>query len=97
MNCVNLTGRIASLKTFEKCTFITVATPQKNNYKEADFVDCVAFGTTGGFIEKYFEIGQFIEIAGHITKTEHNGEYRTKVVIDNASFCGEMRPPKVPA
>ena len=91
MNSVNLTGRIAALKQCEKCLFVTVATAQKKNYSEADFIDCVAFKHTSDFISRNFSKGQFIEIQGYLTKASHNGQYNIRVVIDSANFCGEKR------
>lgn len=33
---------------------------------EADFINCVAFGKTGEFAEKYFKKGQLVAITGRL-------------------------------
>lgn len=89
MNNVNLTGRIASIKELENCTFITIAAGRPFHHgNNVEFVDCVAFSNNAKFINKYFEKGKPIEIQGYISKTEHLGEFITKVVIDNVAFSG---------
>ncbi len=56
-----------------------------------DFINCIAFGKTAEFIEKYFSKGMRIGIAGHIqtgSYTNNNGQkiYTTDVVVDEAEF-----------
>lgn len=56
-----------------------------------DFINCIAFGKTAEFIEKYFSKGMRIGIAGHIqtgSYTDNNGgkKYFVDVVADEAEF-----------
>lgn len=58
---------------------------------EADFFNCVSFGKTAEFIERYFRKGNRILVSGRIQNdnyTNKNGEkvYSVKVMIDEAEF-----------
>lgn len=59
--------------------------------QDADFPNCVAFGKTGEFIEKYFSKGMKIEVYGRIqtgSYTNNDGQkvYTTDVVVEEAYF-----------
>ena len=61
----------------------------------ADFINCVAFGKTAEFIEKYFSKGMKIEITGRIqtgsyTNQDGNKVYTTDVVTEQIGF-GESK------
>lgn len=58
---------------------------------DADFPNCVAFGKTAEFIEKYFHKGMAIGITGRIqtgsfTNKDGVKVYTTDVVVDEAEF-----------
>lgn len=60
---------------------------------EADFINCVAFGKTSEFIEKYFGKGSQIAIGGHIQTGSYTNKdgvkvYTTDVIADEAEFVG---------
>lgn len=62
----------------------------EGNY-DADFINCVAFGKTGEFIEKYFKKGMAIGVTGRIqtgSYTNKDGQkvYTTDVVVEEAEF-----------
>lgn len=62
----------------------------EGNY-DADFINCVAFGKTGEFIEKYFKKGMAIGLTGRIqsgsyTNKEGQKVYTTDVVVEEAEF-----------
>ena len=79
-----------------------------NGNKETDFINCVAWRTTGEFISKYFAKGAMISVIGRLqmrSYTDKNGNDRTvaEVVVDKAYFCGGKekerdtdKPPKKP-
>lgn len=57
----------------------------------ADFPNCVAFGKTAEFIEKYFKQGMRIGIVGRIQTGSYinqdgNKVYTTDVVVENCEF-----------
>ncbi len=58
---------------------------------DADFINCIAFGKTGEFINKYFSKGKMIGIVGNIRTnswTDQSGQkrYSTEVYIEEAEF-----------
>lgn len=62
----------------------------EGNY-DADFINCVAFGKTAEFIEKYFKKGMAIGITGRIqtgsyTNKDNVKVYTTDVVVEEAEF-----------
>lgn len=62
----------------------------EGNY-DADFINCVAFGKSGEFIEKYFKKGMAIGISGRIQTGSYTNKdgvkvYTTDVVVEEAEF-----------
>ena len=61
---------------------------------EADFINCVAFGKTGEFAEKYFKKGQLVAITGRlqVRSWDKDGErrYATEVIIEE-QHCAESK------
>lgn len=62
----------------------------EGNY-DADFINCVAFGRSGEFIEKYFKKGMAIGISGRIQTGNYTNKdgvkvYTTDVVVEEAEF-----------
>ena len=63
-----------------------------NDGQSADFINCVAFGKTGEFAEKYFRKGTKILITGRIqtgsyTNREGQKVYTTDVVVEDQEFA----------
>lgn len=63
-----------------------------NDGQSADFINCVAFGKTGEFAEKYFRKGTKILISGRIqtgSYTNKDGQrvYTTDVVVEEQEFA----------
>lgn len=64
----------------------------EGNY-DADFINCVSFGKTAEFIEKYFRKGDMIAVVGRIqtgsyTNKDNQKVYTTDVVVDEVEFAG---------
>ena len=64
---------------------------KKENEPEADFINCVAFGKTAEFIEKFFKKGMAIGINGRIQTGSYTNKdgvkvYTTDIAVDNAEF-----------
>lgn len=62
----------------------------EGNY-DADFHNCVAFGKTAEFIEKYFKKGMMIGITGRLTTGSYTNKdgvkvYTTDVTVEEAEF-----------
>lgn len=100
MNSVNLVGRFTrdpevrysdggtSIARFS----LAVDRRFKNeNGPTADFPNCIAFGKTAEFIEKYFRQGMRIGVQGRIktgsyTKDDGTKVYTTDIVVENCEF-----------
>lgn len=65
---------------------------KKQGEAEADFINCVAFGKSGEFAEKYLSKGQMISIVGRIqtgSYTDKDGRkvYTTDVIVEEHYFA----------
>ncbi len=63
-----------------------------DNQQTADFIQCVAFGRSGEFAEKYFRKGLKIVVTGRIqtgSYTNQDGQkvYTTDVVVEDQEFA----------
>ena len=105
MNKVVLMGRLTKdpevrYSTGENATAIarfTVAVNRKfknaEGNHEADFINCVAFGKSAEFIEKYFAKGSMIALSGRIQTGRYTNKdgvkvYTTDVVVEDTEFAG---------
>lgn len=103
MNKVELVGRLTrdpevrySTGEHATCTArFTVAVNRRfknaDGGYDADFINCVAFGKTGEFIEKHFSKGMAIGIAGRIQTGSYTNKdgvkvYTTDVVVEETEF-----------
>lgn len=62
------------------------------NY-DADFINCVAFGRTAEFVQKYFRKGSMIGIRGEIRTGSYTNKdgikvYTTDINVSNVEFVG---------
>lgn len=62
--------------------------------READFLDCTAFGKTAEFVCRYFSKGKMILVEGEIRNnnyTDNNGvkHYSNNIAVNSVSFCGD--------
>ena len=58
---------------------------------EADFINCIAFGKSGEFIEKYFKKGMAIGLTGRIQTGSYTNKdgvkvYTTDIVVEDSEF-----------
>lgn len=65
---------------------------KQNGEQDADFINCVAFGKSGEFAEKYFKKGQMVSIVGRLqvrSWDDNDGKKRwtTEVVIEEQYFA----------
>lgn len=69
----------------------TLAVNRRFKKDEADFINCVAFGKTGEFAEKYFKKGQLVAIVGRlqVRSWDKDGERRwsTDVIVEEQYFA----------
>lgn len=64
---------------------------KRDGEPDADFINCIAFGKTAEFLEKYFKKGSRIGIRGHIQTGSYTNKdgvkaYTTDVVVDECEF-----------
>ena len=60
--------------------------------RQTDFIDCVAWRSTGEFVSKYFQKGSMAAVSGRLqirdwTDREGNKRRSAEVVVDNVYFC----------
>ena len=57
-----------------------------------DFIDCVAFKGTAGFVERNFHKGQLILVSGRLesSKWEKDGQKQSRTIcnVEKIHFCG---------
>ncbi len=100
MNSICLMGRLTGdpeLKTTQSGVSLTnfsvaVDRRSKDQERQTDFINCVAWRYTAEFITRYFRKGQRIAVQGSLQSrsyTANDGSKRTvyEVVVDNAFFC----------
>lgn len=63
---------------------------------EADFINCVAWGKSGEFCQKYLHKGMKIALEGRIqtgsyTKDDGTKVYTTDVIVEHHEFCESKR------
>ncbi len=68
----------------------------------ADFINCVAFGKSGEFAEKYFRKGTKVAVTGRIqtgSYTNKDGQkvYTTDVVVEDQEFAESKNAATAPA
>ena len=64
----------------------------KDNEKETDFIDCVAWRSTGEFVNKYFSKGRMACVSGRLqmrnwTDKDGNKRRNAEVIVDNVYFA----------
>lgn len=102
MNSICLMGRLTGepeLKTTQSgisVTSFSVAVDRayrsKDQERQTDFINCVAWRQTAEFITRFFHKGNRIALQGSLQSrnyTANDGSKRTvyEVVVDNAFFC----------
>ena len=100
MNCVQLVGRLTKNPEIKytnnglSIARFSVAVDRrfkKEGGATADFPNCVAFGKTAEFIEKYFTKGMRIGVVGRIQTDKYQKDdgttvYTTDVIAENVEF-----------
>ncbi len=69
---------------------------KESGEREADFIDCVAWRSTGEFVSKYFQKGSMIVVSGRLqirtwTDKEGNKRRSAEIVADNVYFGSSKR------
>lgn len=104
MNKVILMGRMVkdvelrTTQTGKSVTTFSIAVKRRfaqEGQPQADFINCVAWGSQAEFIAKYFSKGSMISIVGNIQTRSWDGQdgkknYTTEVIIDEV-YLGEKK------
>ena len=74
---------------------------KRNGEQDADFINCVAFGRTAEFAEKYLKQGTKMVVSGRIqtgsyTNREGRKIYTTEVVLEEQEFAESKRDGNAP-
>lgn len=101
MNKVILMGRLvrdpeiitAGETTIARYTLAVNRRFKKDGQQEADFINCVAIGKNGEFVEKFFKKGQMVSIAGRLQvrswdDKEGTRRWSTAVITEEHYFTG---------
>ena len=66
---------------------------KREGEQEADFINCVAFGKSGEFAEKYFRKGMKVAVSGRIQTGSYTDKdtgktvYTTDIIVEDQEFC----------
>lgn len=64
---------------------------KKDNERQADFINCVTFGKSAEFVERYLHKGTKIAVTGRLQtgSYEKDGQthYTTDVIVEEHEFC----------
>lgn len=74
---------------------------RENGERETDFIDCVAWRSTGEFVSKYFRKGSMAVVSGRLeirtwTDKEGNKRRSAEIVADNVYFGESKRDANAP-
>lgn len=103
MNKVILMGRLTKdpeirysqsvpVKTVAKYTLAVSRRIKQQDAPDTDFLNCVAFGKTAEFAQKYFQKGQMVGVVGRIQNrswVDNDGKkrYATDIIVDEQYFA----------
>ena len=110
MNLVVFVGRFTSDpeirrngdKTIGKFSLAVSRKFKREGEADADFFNCVVFGKTAEFLEKYFHKGMKAVVTGelrnnHYTDTNGTKHYSEQVVVNNIEFAESKSTSTPPA
>ncbi len=84
MNTVIINGKITDVKPLEKVIYAKICARTGKDY---EFIPVTIFNTE--FFKRYFHVGKWIALEGHIHTDKHNGEYKTEIIVDEMHFSGD--------
>jgi len=111
MNKVSLTGRITKDPEIRYTAngmanlMFTLAVDRQvrdaSGNRQADFISCVAWGTTADFMSRYVRKGNILAVVGRIQTRNYQGQdnqmhYVTEVVVENVENLSPRDPQQAP-
>lgn len=113
MNLVVLMGRLVKdpetrysqgdkATAVSKYTLAVNRSFKRDGEQDADFINCIAFGKSGEFAQKYFKKGQLVAVEGELrvsnyTDKEGNKRWSTDVVVSKQHFAESKKEQTQPA
>lgn len=104
MNKVILMGRLvrdpeiitAGETTIARYTLAVNRRFKKDGQPEADFINCVAIGKNGEFVEKFFKKGQMVSVVGRLQVRSWDDKegvkhWSTEVITEEHYFAGAKK------
>jgi single-strand DNA-binding protein len=72
---------------------------KKEGQPDADFINCVAFGKSAEFAEKYFQKGQQVAVVGRLQTGNYKNKegatvYTTDVIVEEQHFADSKKDGK---
>lgn len=76
--------------------------PKDGGEKETDFIDCVAWRSTGEFVDKYFSKGRMAVVSGRLeirkwTDKDGNPRRSAEVIAENVYFGDSKKEDSAPS
>ena len=107
LNKVILMGRLTKspdTRTTQSGKFVstfTLAVDRDFDREKTDFIQCVAWGKTAEFVDKWFQKGQLVAVTGELqsrqyTDKEDNKRTVWEVICQTAHFAESKRAEKAP-
>lgn len=111
MNKVILTGRITKdpelrytpngMATLSFSIAVDRQVRSQDGTRQADFINCVAWGQQADFMSRYVHKGNMLAIAGRITSRSYQGQdgqtrYVTEVVVESVENMSPRDPNQAP-
>lgn len=84
MNKVIISGKITDVKPFDRVIYVKICT---RTGKEYEFIPATIFNTE--FFKRYFYVGKWITIEGHVHVNKHEDKYTTEIIVDEMHFSGD--------
>lgn len=102
LNNITLMGRLTRApelrltQTGKSVASFTIAVDRDYDRQKTDFINCVAWGSTAEFMDRYFTKGQLLALSGRLQMrewTDKQGNTRTsaEVVADHVYFCASNK------
>lgn len=84
MNKVIISGKLTDVKPFDNVIYAKICARTGKDY---EFVPVTIFNTE--FFKRYFYVGKWISVEGHIHINKYQNQYITEIIADEIHFTGD--------
>ena len=102
LNNITLMGRLTrapelrATQAGKSVSSFTLAVDRDYDRSQTDFINCVAWGGTAEFVDRYFTKGQLLALSGRLqmrewTDKQGNNRISAEVVADHVYFCASNK------